>query len=272
MMDSTYPVIVGYSTKVRSPQTVMNHVLDPVPPGNIKKPETLQRWCRENIPDEREKFKKLAAWLKATGAIDRVIAIDLWGARLFDSGTLAYGPNSPSPGGYFVQWLLRYFAGAFAEGQLASKPSNDVVFYGFNPKPLLRLSGMNAIRDGIETPLRLWYLNDACFDPKEMLLETEAKKQVTLAKLIEECPGKDTPKMTPDYRPHVDPMEDARLATELCLRYQLIPTFNDSAMTALIDGGLFGGNTDESDDEAPEEKTERTQSKKTTKKKTAAAK
>ncbi len=287
------PLIVGYTTKVRSPSTVREHVAAPPMPGSIKKPDSIAAWRQEKLPGEWDKFDRLAQWVKATGAIDHVVAVDIHKGEVFDSAEFIYGPDDASPGGQFVAWLLKSYPGCFTKHWPTGE--QGITFFGFNPKPLLRIAGMNAIRDEMDVPLGLWYANDQCLDPKEMLLETEVKKLITVRKLLEESPLGGVPKIAADYQPHVDPVEDVRLACELCLRYQLIPQFQTSQLIAVIDEGLLdrdeypvdelpdgdkgkdgklavAGDDSEYDEDSPPEKPPKTKKKMAKKKKRATAK
>lgn len=212
--------------------------LEVKPPGNLKKPESIQAW-RDDPEKQREawqKFDSLAPWTKLTGAVSRVLAVSPVDGAYFDSNALlaeeaTTGEARFSAGARFAAWLLNL--ADFPE--FPGADPYEVAIYGFNPKPLMRLAGMNAIRDGLQIPLGFWYsgADNHCLDPKEMLLESEVKSLYPLRKICAEAPV--APIALPEnYRPHVDPETDLRLATELCYQYQLLPKNRRAGLRDLL--------------------------------------
>lgn len=154
----------------------------------------------------------------------------------FDSDTR--DEEECSAGTAFVRWLMSNH-GEFPDCH--GSPYMPITLYAFEPKPLLRLAGQNAIRDGVEVPLGLWYsgVDGHCLDPLQMLLETSVKGKYSLEKVCLEAPCgpiplPGMPDVTPDYTPvyvtHVLPMDDLKLVTELCVRYNLLPRAEDRSL------------------------------------------
>lgn len=230
-------IIVGYTTKVRDPKTVYDHVPPPTPPGNYKKEESKQKWLEENAEAIQAQWERRAAWSKATGKIDKIYAVDIARGDTFEARD---GDGDKSAGAQFYLWLrdtcgIR-FPGTLLSGTALSGEAltRSAVFYGFDVRVAFRLAGMNAIRDGLVVPIRFWYQNPNCYDPKEMLLETEVKNTIPLAKLLAEAPG--GPIKVPDgYVPHVDPKQDANLTAELCVRYRLMAPMTDNELVIPIE-------------------------------------
>lgn len=258
------PIIIGYTVEAWKPETIHDHVQTPQVPKNYKDETKIQEWEEKNLAPFRAKWEKMAPWLKATGKIASIYAIDLVEQQMFDSRViLAEGAERLSPGTRFSRWLLdvgeragtsermNWFDGhPFGGGFYQAPP---VCFYGFRPKPFLRLVGLNCIRDGKEIPLRFWYQNEWCLDPKEMLLETEVKDKISLAKLLAEAPG--GPIEVPDLyqEPHQNARADALLALELGVRYQLIPDWEDTKLRKLVDDGIIPQLVEAEEEEAADE-------------------
>jgi len=212
------PIIVGYT--VSKLPNWQENLQQPDVPKSYTKQDTIDKW----LSNYWEAVGDAAAFCKMTGRLDSIFAVDPLAKRVFDSSA----DESASVEVAFVKWLTQlYDFGSYAR----AGGQRPVCIYGFNPKPLLRLAGLGAIRHGAENiPVGLWYMNEECLDPKEMLLETEMKKVVPLEKILAEAPGGaiDCPS---GYTPHVSAAVDAILAAEICGRYQLI----DSDMFQLLE-------------------------------------
>lgn len=221
------PIIVGYTTTVRNPETARNH-LQVHPPANLKKAESIQAW-RDDTDKQRAAWAQIEQylpWTKLTGAAASVVALDVRAGKFFDSGT----EECRAPGTAFVMWLLHSY-------EFPEVPGGDypVLFYGLNPKPLLRLAGQTANRNGVQVPLGLWYsaTDSHCLDPLQMILEADVKKLYPLAKVCAEAPFGPIP-LPADYRQHKSALDDLRLATELCVRYGLLPRTYTVALRKLV--------------------------------------
>jgi len=101
-------------------------------------------------------------------------------------------------------------------------------FYGFDTKPFVRIVGIEAMLGGVNVPTGFWYMNEECFSPYEMLVEAERRKVFSLSAVCKFA----AVSCAPDYETHVGPVEDARIAAELSIRFGLYPF--DSATTNLL--------------------------------------
>jgi hypothetical protein len=240
MADMPHVVLAAYKTKLRDPTKLRDLMVDPPPDGRIPdKPENAQK-RQMSVEEKKADFAAEAASLKATGDLAEIQAVNLNGQDLFQSSA-AGAPAAAA----FYEWLSRFctFRDVPYGGQAPS-----VLFYGFDLKPLLRLTGVGAIRAGHTPPLGLWYANEACYDPFDMLTETEAiRKQISVQKLCKEAPG-GAIECDVNYVPGVDLQHDLRLVTALCLQYRLLPTY---ATQGLV-GETLDATTPKPDDLPPE--------------------
>lgn len=220
-------IVAGYKTRLRNPETYRDLVHAPPAPSNYKDPAKIAEYKQVKLAE----FNVLAPWLKMTGALEQIYALDL---TLEDEFCPLYPGDWSSPeelAYLFARWLCSHYA--FPDRPFGGEP--PVLFYGFNLKPLLRLTGVLANRFSVQAdanskpfrvPLGLWYGNDACFDPKEMLVEQEAKQLISLSKICAEAPA--GPIALPgNYRLHEDAWQDTRVALELVLQYRLTPELPD---------------------------------------------
>lgn len=254
-------VFVGYTTGIWDETTVSNGVVGPQLPANYKSEEAIAKWTREKYEPAMAQWAETAAWLKLTGRLSRVFAFDVSGVgAVFDSDKPDPNYEKLSPGARFVLWLKdRYDFRKDARYNYGRGDSVGVSVYGFDSKVCMRIAGLNAIRDGVDTPLGLWYANDECYDPQEMLLEPEVKKMVSLQKLLDEAPGE--PVQAPkDYEPHCDPKMDVRVAVDMCFRYQLVNIQEETPLLQAIGEGLGSCDQEQPDgDETVETKTTQTE-------------
>jgi hypothetical protein len=209
------------------------------PPKTLKNPVNIQKWWDD--PEKQAAAKKAlvanAEWTKLLGAIDRVVAFVPASQDFFDSDTR--DEEECSAGTAFVRWLLSNY-GEFPDCH--GSADMPITLYAFEPKPLLRLAGQNAIRDGVEVPLGLWYsgVDGHCLDPLQMLLETSVKGKYSLKKVCLEAPGGPIPLPSLaiagsdsaifDYVTHQNPENDLKVVTELCVRYNLLPRAEDRSL------------------------------------------
>ena len=175
-------------------------------------------------------------WTKLLGAVDRVVAYDVQYQTMFDSDTR--DDQACSAGAHFARWLTSNYIFPDSPGST----EQPVLFYAFEPKPLLRIAGQEAIRAGMRVPLGLWYsgVDHHCLDPLQMLLESGVKTKFDLAKVCSEAPGGPIPlpgqegEIKTPYITHKDPMTDLKVVTELCVRYNLLPEADDRALLELL--------------------------------------
>lgn len=204
------PIIVGYT--VRALPSYRERLIEPTPPPSYKTDTAISGWLERFWTA----FDAAAPFCKMTGELASVFAVDPRNERVFDGSreTLPHLATS------FIRWLEQHYC--FSD-YAKSTHRRPCCFYGFNPKPLLRMAGIGAIREGADpVPVGLWYLNEECLDPKEMLLETEMKAHIGLNKILAEAPGGEIEVPT-NYSSHFNATIDAVIAAEICSRYQLIP-------------------------------------------------
>lgn len=215
------PIIVGYT--VRALPTYRDQLIEPTPPPSYKTDTAIENWLNKFWAA----FDQAAPYCKMTGELASIFAVDSCNKRVFDASRESHESNLAST---FVRWLEQHYS--FSE-YAKSPHRKSCCFYGFNPKPLLRLAGVGAIREGADpVPVGLWYLNEECLDPKEMLLETEMKAHIGLEKILAEAP--DGPIEVPtNYSPHFNATMDVVVAAEICARYQLIPPLHMTSLETL---------------------------------------
>lgn len=205
-------IFVGYRTCLRDELTAKNRVQPPTPPKRMSRPESIQKWKQEEYPLLLAEQERRLSFLKATGALEEVYAVDLAGGRVFSSAEML-GPDEDIAVS-FARWLVS----AYSFRDRFQSPE----IFGIDPKPLMRLTGINSERGGYHVPRYLWYqgTDSNCFDPFQMLLETEAKNMIPIQKICEEAPGGPI-EIPADYTPHQDPKLDAVLAGKLVFAYGL---------------------------------------------------
>lgn len=250
------PIMAGYTVAVRDPETVRDYVPEPTPPKNYTKQATIQKWMEENYEVEWGAWEQRAPWLKATGTLKRVILVDVSAQHVFDSNDYP----ALSPGGAAAHYLLSRYPDGFRRYPRGGGFHNQVCFYAFNPKPLVRLMWMDAIREGHVVPIGMGYQNEDVFDPKEMLVETSVKDKVTLDKLCHEAPGGQID-LPPNYLQHESAQQDLLIVAGLCLKYQLVamegPTTVQNALVATYQRiEKIASSEDEEVEEEPEEELE----------------
>ncbi len=163
---------------------------------------------------------------KLTGSIQDVVAVNIsQGARqpLLDTRSL---PPAKNRSALFVRWLNQQ--GFQFPDYPRDTDMRPCAFYGFDPKPFVRIVGMEAMLGGVDVPTGFWYMNEECISPYEMLVEADRRKVFPLAGVCKFA----AVQCSPDYQTHVDPVEDARIAAELTVRFGLYPF--TSSTTALL--------------------------------------
>jgi len=221
MSDYPNPIIVGYT--VEALENWQEDLIEPeVPKTYAAKEDKRAEWLGNYFAAVAD----AAPFCKLTGQLGSIYAVDIMNKRVFDKSR----KDEPKLASAFVRWLL---AAYHFDSYARSGYNRSACFYGFNPKPLLRLAGVGAIREGAEdVPVALWYMNEECLDPKEMLLETDMKKVIGLEKILAEAPGGaiEHPK---NYVAHQNAAVDAVMAGEICARFQLLPPLQFNAMESL---------------------------------------
>lgn len=221
MSDYPNPIIVGYT--VTTLENWRDNLIEPEVPKTYRdKEDKRQEWLDNYFGVVAE----AAPYCKLTGFLTSIFAVDVVNRRVFDKSR----ETEPNLATAFVRWILEHYQ--FPE-YAQSGWKRPCCFYGFNPKPLLRLAGVGAVREGAEdVPVSFWYGNDECLDPKEMLLEADMKKVIGLAKILSETPGGSID-IIPGYQSHENAAMDAVMAAEICSRFQLLPATQFEAMKSL---------------------------------------
>jgi hypothetical protein len=222
-------ILVGYRCKPRSDYQQSLEAL--TPPKSYRKQETIDEW----LAAKQELFTLQARNLKITGEIAAIFAVDLSAGKIFDTSKL----EKDGPWGIaFARWLLdtRGYRSLFADQPKSG--SSGVNFYGFDLKPFLRVLGVECNTAGFEVPLGLWYGNDDCYDPYEMLVESGNdklfRKLFPLAKVLERGGLK-----LKGYRPGLQPQNDTKVVAELVSRFGLIPSMDVAGVRSMLEAKAF---------------------------------
>jgi len=190
-------------------------------PRNYKDPEKIAAAVEE-------KTQKLRAQLnrrKLTGRVERIVAYDACESRYFDSATV-----KEPPGAAFVAWLRRQYA--FPTYPRADEDP-EVAFYGFGVADCVRVAGFEATLADPTMPIGLWYGNYACYDPYEMIVESEIRDVVPASKVLVRLGiAEPAAPFLVDYAPHIDPALDCRFALEICAALGLVSREDPGAMWA----------------------------------------
>jgi len=237
-------VVVAYTASPRTDAVI--GIEDPAPDGRLK--DELKKAI--DIQTKKAKLASELAFMKLTGTITSILAVDANASMLFDSSTLDYGPAGyVNPSHAFVTWLLSMFPRAFS---VTGEGSRGVWLYGFDTKSFARVSGIEAIeanvqrKTGLRVPIGYWYANTDAYDPFEMLVEAEVRRPkengsygpVSMQKLLTRAGLTTLPELLFDgggYSAHINLKEDLRLTLELANRFQLFPVPQaDDIMAALL--------------------------------------
>jgi len=222
-------IIVGYQAKLRD--DVWSCLPKPKPPRSYTKPETIEKWEREQLPALLTSAECQLRSSRLFAAPLRIVAVNA--SRGKDCTPLdTQADADTNPAMQFVAWL------ADQQFQFSEYPAGDTrtaappcAFYGFDVKPLLRMLGCEAARHGVKIPLGLWYGYRECFSPYEMICEADSSRKAVsqqqfarvltrLGLVPERLRG------VPDldqYAPHADPLADTLLTAELVNRFGLYP-------------------------------------------------
>jgi len=227
------PIIVGYVAG--AVDGVEEIIGEPPVPGSYKLPASIEKWRNDPELGGKAAAKAIAeaAFCKVTGQLLSIFAIDPLKGLIFDSRQLGDSPESAnlSPAVAFATWLLGERPGAFREypSRLGST-ENAVAFYGLDVKEFVRVLGIECQLNGYDVPIGLWYQNEDCFDPYDMVVESERRNLLPLSALLA-CVGI---KHSEDWSPHRDPEEDARLAVELIHCFGLLPRYDEEKLYGIV--------------------------------------
>jgi hypothetical protein len=211
------PLIVGYTLAKR---TDADEGLQLADFGYIR-PETNAKYLADFLRDMHT-FRLL-------GHITRIVAADPWHEAVMDTSNYQLPAKEEpfkSPAHAFAYWLSGAWSNAFPH-RMGRGQTRGVEFFGFELKPLLRILGAECVDAQFPLPLSLYYANDEIYDPYDMQVEAEHRKQIPLAKVLRRVGMR----LTEDYRYHVDPLADTILAAEMIYRFNVIP---DPRMPAII--------------------------------------
>lgn len=219
--------------------------MEPAPPKAYKKPEVIDAW----LQDKRDQFKDESPFLKITGQLQEIVAVDLSAGKIFDTRRLKHdGPWGVA----FARWLLdtRKYRNAFPDQHHGG--DYDVAFFGFNLKPFCRVLGVECNTADFEVPLGLWYANDMCFDPYDMLVEADHgglwREMFPLSKVV--ARGGLTLKA---YVPGQHPRNDTRVTMELISRFRLVPTLDIANARQILQSKVFSTQNLETAAEQPDD-------------------
>lgn len=199
-MKTMIPIIIGYEMDEREDSRTGLQLAD----FGYAKPETNAT--------KREEF--LAALTsgeirpKMLCRMKRVVALDLARKARLDTAKLPDGCKNHSHA--FLLWLLDAWKSEIED--------QAVEFYGFDLKPFLRVLGPEGVDAGIQAPRRLWYANDNVYNPYEMLVEAEYRKQILLPKVL----ARIGMRLPDTYKPGKDAMADMKLTAAMVFHYRLV--------------------------------------------------
>jgi hypothetical protein len=221
----------------------------------MKKQETIDAWRQEQQNEARAEFPTL----KITGEIQEIVAIDLSAGKIFDTKRL----EKEGPWGVaFARWLLdtRGHRDAFPDCHHGGE--YGVGFFGFNLKPFVRVLGVECNTADFEVPLGLWYANDMCFDPYDMLVEADRGGRYRDIFPMQKVLARGGLTMKGEsYVTGVSPKNDTRVTMELISRFRLVPTLDLAGARNMLTNKAFstqaletGGDaeSDEQETTAPE--------------------
>lgn len=218
------PLIVGYTSEPRA--DAREGIL---PCTKYAKADTNATHDKELQANEHQ--------IKLLGHITRIVAVDLLKREMLDTNqtTMQTDPKKDgarNPAHAFAAWLLGHYS-AYLNSSI--RGSNDLVCFGFNLKPMFRILGPECNVDAnFRLPMGLWFANDDLWDPCEMMVESDYREQIPLAKALQRVGlrGK------VGYAANKDAMADSWLAAELVLRYKLIPVERDKELVAWLKAHL----------------------------------
>jgi hypothetical protein len=233
------PILVGYTVGVV--EGIDDVIVMPQPPSNYGA-EAAEKWRKdpEKGGKAREEAVYQSAFSKITGVLLSIFAVDCLKGTIFDSREIPKNKDKKaaamSPAEAFLTWLLNARPNAFRSypRQLGLEQPG-VAFYGFDPKEFVRVLGAECNLAGHSVPVGLWYQNEECFDPYEMLVEADRRKIFPLPNLLDAV-GIAT--ATENYTPHSDAEEDARIAAELIHAFGLIAKYDEEKLYGIVQDNL----------------------------------
>jgi len=207
-------IVIGYTIKPRV--DLWDILTEPQPPQNYGA-DAAEKWRKEKLPDAKRKVEMAGLFGKLTGSIADIVAVNVsQGANvgLLDTRVLDESANRSV---IFMRWLNKQrFDWPIYPRDSDIRP---VALYGFDAKPFSRIVGTEALAAGAKVPIGFWYMNEECFSPYDMLVEAERRKVFGIGGVCSfagvAC--------AEGYQPHADPLEDARIAAELTVRFGLYP-------------------------------------------------
>lgn len=204
-------VIVGYTAEAIP--DLGNYIEMPTAPSNYGA-DAVAKWEKEKGPDARMNTLFSSAFSKLTGHITDIVAIDLSQRDVFFSSD----DKEKAPALSFMAWLLSNHPTAYS---IATLPRERVTIMGLDPKPFVRVCGMECrlAKSVPAAPLRFWYLDEECYDPYAMLVESERRKILSIQSMLK-MTGMSAP---PKWQAHQDAKCDAFIAQHLISRLGLFP-------------------------------------------------
>lgn len=230
------PIIIGYT--VGAVEGVEEIIEMPQAPSNYGA-EAAEKWRKDPEKGAKAIAEAISqsSFCKVTGRLTSIFAVDALKGSIFDSRELSKSKKTKdlSPAVAFATWLLGERPNAFRSyPNRLGLDVNKVCLYGFHPKEFVRVLGIECQLAGYEVPIGLWYQNEDCFDPYDMVVEAERRKLLPLTSLLD-CVGI---ARLEDYRQHQDPEEDARLTTELIHCFGLLAKYDEEKLYAIVQDNL----------------------------------
>lgn len=253
------PILVGYTVGVVES---IDEVIDmPGPPSNYGA-EAAEKWRKdpEKGGKAREEAIYQSAFSKITGVLLSIFAVDCLKGTIFDSREISKNKDKKaacmSPAEAFLTWLLNSRPNAFRSypRQLGVEQP-QVAFYGFDVKEFVRVLGTECCLAGHTVPVGLWYQNEECFDPYDMLVEADRRKVFPLPNVL----GAVGIATVGDYTPHNDAEEDCRVAAELIHAFGLIAKYDEEKLYGIVQDNLTPVDAIEGEETEEAEETEETE-------------
>lgn len=200
----------------------------------------------------QDKFLTNIASVKLLGQLTRIVAVDANHLdpqtkkvvpAFFDSAALAYESDFAkagfrNPSHAFAGWLLNSHGPEKANRiNRAIRGGNDLVFYGFGLKPMFRVLGPECNVDArFPIPLGLWFQNEDCWDPYDMMVESEYRggdghpPVIPMEKVLRRVGMR----LREGYVQHADAMTDCVLAGEMVYRLGLVSDHDRAELGKLL--------------------------------------
>ena len=236
---------MGYTTQVRPDVKLWDWMIEPSVPGSIKKEESKEKWIREDRPKRKLEIEAKAKFFKFFGKPNSITALD-------PSLPVDEQMKTWDDGNHFLSWLSRNHPSAFPTyPQNQGAGSRGVAIFAFKAKELVRMLGINGFTDRMHTsPVGLWYNNQDCFDPYDMLVESDNRPMLPHRNLLRML---GIPKISPSYEPHQHAFTDLLMVLTLVYKFQLCPLSDgDRKIVADIAKQLSKGPSEQEDEEEVE--------------------